>query len=412
MEHSKQVKILSELIRQLDEKVNVDAGVILQNPTSAYTCSDLANKEWGEFFQNHPQLVGLSKDLPEPGYFLTIDDFGIPILATRDSEGRFRAFLNACRHRGVRVETELRGKRSRFACPFHKWTYDNCGSLIAIPQEDHFGLIDKSCRGLVELPTCEKYGLLWVHPKPGSDLDVEMLLGDLASELGNWKFERMNYVGETTIDMRLNWKLANDTFGETYHFHKLHKDTVGKIFYGDALSYESFQRNHRFVFPNRGIDRVREQPRDEWRVTHGAVVIYYLFPNVHVALGRGNINLFRIYPHPKNPGRSITQISHYFSDKLLEAKNQEGDDVPKLSPENVYDMDARYGALPTVEAQNEVIVSTISQQDYAMGESTQSAIENGLLDHVIFGRNEPALHHFHNTFRAALDMPRLQEYVG
>ena len=126
MEHSKQVKILSELIRQLDEKVNVDAGVILQNPTSVYTCSDLANKEWGEFFQNHPQLVGLSKDLPEPGYFLTIDDFGIPILATRDSEGRFRAFLNACRHRGVRVETELRGKRSRFACPFHKWTYDNC----------------------------------------------------------------------------------------------------------------------------------------------------------------------------------------------------------------------------------------------------------------------------------------------
>jgi len=75
-------------------------------------------------------------------------------------------------------------------------------------------------------------------------------------------------------------------------------------------------------------------------------------------------------------------------------------------------MDARYGALPTVEAQNEVIVSTIAQEDYAMGASTQSAIENGLLDHVIFGRNEPALHHFHNTFRAALDMPRLQEYVG
>ena len=55
MEHSKQVKILSELIRQLDEKVNVDAGVILQNPTLAYTCSDLANKEWEEFFQKHPQ---------------------------------------------------------------------------------------------------------------------------------------------------------------------------------------------------------------------------------------------------------------------------------------------------------------------------------------------------------------------
>ena len=411
MDHTKQIEILSELLRQLDEHVNVDAGVILRNPTFVYTCSDLANREWGKFFQDHAQLIGLSKDLPKPGCFMTVDDFGIPVLATRDSEGRFRAFLNSCRHRGTRVESELRGKRARFACPFHKWTYDNCGSLIAIPQEDQFGPIDKSRRGLVELPACEKYGLLWVHSQPGSDLNVDTLLGELAPELANWKFERMNRVGETSIDMQLNWKLANDTFGETYHFHKLHKDTVGRIFYGDALSYESFERNHRFVFPNLAIDRLREKPREDWRVTHGAVVIYYLFPNIQLVLGRGTINLIRIYPDQNNPSRSITQISHYFSDRLLEAKVEEGDNAPKLTPKNVYDIDARYGALPDVEAQNEVFISTISQQDYAMGESIQTAVKNGLLDHVIFGRNEPALHHFHNTFRAALDMPRLQEYV-
>ena len=95
----------------------------------------------------------------------------------------------------------------------------------------------------------------------------------------------MNRVGETSINMRLNWKLANDTFGETYHFQKLHKDTVGRIFYGDALSYEALGKNHRFVFPNRGIDRLREQPKDDWRITHGAVIIYYLFPNIQLALG-------------------------------------------------------------------------------------------------------------------------------
>ena len=154
-----------------------------------------------------------------------------------------------------------------------------------------------------------------------------------------------------------------------------------------------------------------KKPIAEWRLTHGAVTIYYLFPNIQLVLGRGTINLIRIYPDPKNPSRSITQISHYFSDRLLEAKVEAGDNAPKLTPKNVYDIDARYGALPDVEAQNEVFISTISQQDYAMGESIQTAVKNGLLDHVIFGRNEPALHHFHNTFRAALDMPRLQEYV-
>ena len=222
MEHQKQVKILSELLRQLDENVNVDAGVILRNPTSVYTCPEIASREWGEFFQNHPQLIGLSADLPELGSFVTVDDFGISVLATRDPDGRFRTFVNACRHRGVRVESQSRGKKTRFACPFHKWTYDSRGSLIAIPQENHFGNVNKLCQGLVELPSCERYGLLWIHPRPGGDLSVDKLLGALAPEIESWNFNKMNRVGETSINMRLNWKLANDTFGETYHFQKLH----------------------------------------------------------------------------------------------------------------------------------------------------------------------------------------------
>ena len=35
------------------------------------------------------------------------------------------------------------------------------------------------------------------------------------------------------------------------------------------------------------------------------------------------------------------------------------------------------------------------------------AAQSGLLPHVWFGRNEPALHHYHNTFREALGMPLL-----
>jgi hypothetical protein len=34
--------------------------------------------------------------------------------------------------------------------------------------------------------------------------------------------------------------------------------------------------------------------------------------------------------------------------------------------------------------------------------------ENSLLKEVIFGRNEPALHHFHNSFRQALGLKGLE----
>ena len=110
MEHGTQVEILKELMQQLDEGKNIDAGVQVRMPTSGYVDPDIAAKERALLFRDHPQLVGLSGDLPEPGSYLTLDDFGVPILATRDKEGRFHAFLNACRHRSVKVATEERGR--------------------------------------------------------------------------------------------------------------------------------------------------------------------------------------------------------------------------------------------------------------------------------------------------------------
>ena len=44
-----------------------------------------------------------------------------------------------------------------------------------------------------------------------------------------------------------------------------------------------------------------------------------------------------------------------------------------------------------------------------MGELQQKSAETGRLKHVSFGRNEPALHHFHSTFADVLGMPPLEK---
>jgi phenylpropionate dioxygenase-like ring-hydroxylating dioxygenase large terminal subunit len=149
MEQSLQVAILQELMQQLDDGKNIDAGVQYKMSTRSYVCPEIAEQEYHSFFQNHPQLIGLSNDLPEPGSYLTLDDFGTPVLATRDKSGQFHAFLNACRHRSVKVASDERGNKSVFMCPFHNWSYANSGELINIPNNDHFGEIDKSCNGLI-----------------------------------------------------------------------------------------------------------------------------------------------------------------------------------------------------------------------------------------------------------------------
>ena len=98
MEHDLQVRILKELLEQLDTGKNVDAGVQYKMSTDVYTCSEIAAREREAFFLKHPQLIGLSGDLPEPNTWFTIDDFGVPVLATRNQAGEFKAFLLSLIH--------------------------------------------------------------------------------------------------------------------------------------------------------------------------------------------------------------------------------------------------------------------------------------------------------------------------
>ena len=407
MQHALQVQILQELIEQLDTGKNIDAGVSYRMGVAAYTCPDRAALERDQFFQDHPQLIGLSGDLPDEGSYFTRDDFGTPVLATRDKQGKFRAFLNACRHRSVRVASEERGRKSVFVCPFHNWSYANTGDLLAIPDEDHFGRIDKSCHGLLELPAVERDGLLWVHPKVDGELDIDRLLGaELTQELASYDVAALAYADTKTIEMRLNWKLANDTFGETYHFGKLHKNTLGQLYYGNNLHLREFGRHHRFVTANRGLEVLRQLPESEWNIHQATFVMYYLFPNIQLIVSPQSVTLIRIYPDQHDPSRSATQVDFYFAPGVLavEPAAETGADRRPFSSSDVYDYDSRRQAAYVDELASslEVFRSTVEHEDYVMGEMQQRAAENGQLKHILFGRNEPALHHFHSNFQAAL----------
>ncbi len=414
MKHETQVEIIKELMSQLDENRNVDAGAQFRLPTSDYVCPELAAREWQAFFREHPQFVGLSGDLPEEGSYFTTQDFGTPVLATRSKDGQFRAFVNACRHRGAKVAQEAKGKSARFTCPFHSWTYASSGELLAVPDQDHFGPIDKSCMGLIELPAQEIAGMLFVHPQPDGELDVASLLGEeLLSEMEGWGYGEFTPVADLDIDMKLNWKLANDTFGETYHFPKLHKDTLGKLYHGNNLAFEEFGRHHRFVTANRRIDDLRDLPEDQWSLTQVALALYYLFPNIQLATTSTGANIVRIYPDPDNPGRSITRVVGYFSPRALDQyeteKAKASDSTKLVDADDLYARGYDQNIIRTPASTVEAFSSTVSAEDYVMGEHQQRAAASGLLEHSIFGHNEAPLHHFHASYREALGRPPLEK---
>jgi 5'-deoxynucleotidase YfbR-like HD superfamily hydrolase len=49
-------------------------------------------------------------------------------------------------------------------------------------------------------------------------------------------------------------------------------------------------------------------------------------------------------------------------------------------------------------------------EDYVAAASSHQGILSGANEYLIFGRNEPALHHYHNTYREALGLPPLEAF--
>ncbi len=385
MQKQEQVRLIKEIMKRIDDGTTVDAGGIRHNPSWVYTCPDLAEKEWQSFFRDYPQVIGASNDLPGPGNFMTTNDFGTPVLATRDSGGSFRAFVNVCRHRAVLLEGESEGKRSKFSCPFHGWTYSNEGDLVSLPKPDHFGAVDKSCHGLVPLPAVERYGLLWVHPRPDGEIDLDKVLGGLASEFEAWGWEGLEKVGSECWEDRLNWKLSMDTFGETYHFSTLHRNSLFLNFHGNVQAYDTYGRNHRMTLVMRGIDGMRNQPEENWQISQGTFPVYWLFPNIQLNVTPFGFVLFRVYPDPADPTRRTkTRIGSYARPDAMEAFGEQ------------------------IKQVLDNFSTIIREEDYAMAARSQLGAEAGVPDHTVFGRNEPALHHYHNTYREALGMEALE----
>jgi len=139
-----------------------------------------------------------------------------------------------------------------------------------------------------------------------------------------------------------------------------------------------------------------------------AFILYYLYPSISQIVSNGTCTLVKVYPAADNPGRSRSQIFAYYSQEMLDqAEAVRTEDELKVSAATVYDIEKR--GPPSFESTMEVFSSTIEKEDYLMGELQQKSAQNGLLTHVMFGRNEPPLHHFHSTFREVLGLKPLEK---
>ena len=106
-------------------------------PARYYIDPDYYRSELEWFFFGMWIHAGRADEIPNPGDFVVRDVAGESLIVVRRDGGGLSAHYNVCRHRGTRLTEEKSGRfASTIQCPYHAWTYDLKGCLLAAPQMD------------------------------------------------------------------------------------------------------------------------------------------------------------------------------------------------------------------------------------------------------------------------------------
>jgi phenylpropionate dioxygenase-like ring-hydroxylating dioxygenase large terminal subunit len=365
-----------ELLRLMREGTTHRTDEVRRVPAADYLDEGRFRTERTKLFRETPLVVAFTAELTGPGSFRLYEENGASVLVVRNGQGRPRAFVNACRHRGVKLTEEPCGRRKRFTCPYHAWSFDLDGALASLPANSLFGDVDKATLGLVELPCEERHGMIFAILTPGATMDLDSFLSGGEDLLRGWHLERNTLIGRRDLETRANWKLALDSYCENYHFHVLHtadfgykvKNVAHHVRYGD-------RGQHWYLgWPSKSLEELRHVPESQWEDAHRHFsILHFIYPNTMMALYPETFSVKQIYPGA-TVAEQITKMT-FFS---REAEPSEG--VKQL-----------------IQSRFDTFYKVLQTEDYRVCASAYRNMESGMLPEILFGRNEPALGWLHDA---------------
>ena len=364
------------------------ADEVVEVPAEHYYDEARWKLEVERVFKRMPLMLAMTCELPNPGDYKAMDAAHVPVIISRGQDGKVRGFANICSHRGSQILPVGTGNAKRFSCPYHAWTYNDQGELVAILSDHEFGEIDRACHHLPELPTYEIAGLIWVTLDPESPLETSDFLCGFDALLARFGFETWHFFDSRRIEGP-NWKIAYDGYMDLYHLPVLHRNTFGTQMSNQAI-YRAFGPHQRVSSPNPLLLEFEDKPDDEWDEATMLMSVWTIFPHVSIASfdggGRG-VMISQLFPGD-TPSTSYT-VQNY----LMEKPPSEAQ-------------------IPLANEQFKLLEYVVREEDYATGIRQQKALETGLKKTVMFGRNEAGGQCFHAWLDKLLhtddrDLPQL-----
>ena len=377
---SDQTTLIHRLLDHLRAETTQLSEAPLRVPASHYASDNHLERELSTVFREGPSVVGLTADARAPGDYFSAEVAGFPLLVVRGTEGRLRAFANACRHRGGRL-AQGRGcfEGSAIRCPVHAWTYDLEGCLTHQPNaRGGFEKIDPGTLGLRELPCTERNGLVAVHPQADGRIAPEHLLEEFADDFQSFDLPGLHAFASRRQTWRCNWKLVLETFLESYHVFSLHRDSVNEWYLSHPMVFDEADHGLRFPVVRRSIEGLLDTPESTWDLLAHATIQYWFAPASLLAFTWDHWMLWRVEPTAANS--CVTEVTLYTSENVTEETKREH-----------------------FERTLELHLRVAGSEDFPSQERVQQALSSGASDELVVGQNELAVGHFHRTLQHLLE---------
>jgi phenylpropionate dioxygenase-like ring-hydroxylating dioxygenase large terminal subunit len=213
---------LTALLAQLRDCATRPLEQAFAMPPGVYTSQAFLALELENIFQLEWHCIGRDRELPTTGDYLTLEIADEPILVIRDDAGAVRAFSNVCRHRMSRL-LDGSGCATRITCPYHAWTYDLDGRLVAAPFMGKD--FEMTTYRLPELPVEVWEGWIYVALNDRAPPLGQRLEG-LRKALANYRMSDYEPLFRVDECWDTNWKCLVENFIDAYHLFKVHATTV------------------------------------------------------------------------------------------------------------------------------------------------------------------------------------------
>jgi Rieske 2Fe-2S family protein len=334
--------------------------------------------------------VGRSEEVPVTGDYLVRDIVGESVVVVRNRGGALRAFYNVCAHRGTRLldpEPACGHLGKVVKCPYHAWSYDLDGRLVATPNVHENEEFERADYPLHAVAVDEYAGFAFVNlaPEPAPLAVALRASVETITDFDRYRMEEVRVARRLVYEVEANWKIVVENYNECLHCPTIHPELVaivplyrrGEVWDGETRDGGNLMRSGATSFTASGSSDLPGFPDllpEDYGMYYGA----FQFPNLMINLHPDALMTYTLYP--RGPAHTTVVSEFLFRPETIAARD--------FRPE------------PVVE-----LWDLISRQDWAVCERAQIGVTSRSYRSGVYPRQDRLLFSFNEQWRERMGRP-------